>query len=152
MSRKYRQHGYQDSGPKETQPERRPPQSDGLSTEERLQRKSLRHATAREANEVIRCHQCGRHVQNSGAITRDTRCPDCSAELHCCRTCRHFDSAARWQCRAEITQAVGDKGKGNDCPQYMARLVLDATGRRSDSTAARDPSGPKAQFESLFKR
>jgi len=152
VSPKYRQPGYQDSDRDKSKRDGRPPPArDNLTREERIQRRSLRHATAQEANEVIRCHHCGRSVQNFGTIGPESTCTHCNARLHCCRTCRQFDSAARWQCRAEITQAIGDKNKANDCGLYAPRIVLDATGRRSGNAAT--PSGdPKEQFESLFKR
>lgn len=150
MSRKYRQPGYQDSDREDQRaPPRRPPDNN-LTPEERIHRRSLRHATAREANEVIRCHQCGRNIQDFGTITSETACPHCNVPLHCCRACRFFDVSARWQCRAEISEAIGDKGKGNSCPRYEPRIVLDTTGRRSDPRQG--PCDPKEQFESLFKR
>jgi len=161
MSRKYRQPGYQDSDREEPATERRPaPAPQELTREERIQRRSLRHATAREANEVIRCHRCGRNIQSSGAIVKDTTCPHCAAQLHCCRTCRNFDSSARWQCRAAITQPVPDKSAANDCALYAPRVVLDTTGRRSSGGPSPGPgpsSAPagnsaKEQFDSLFKR
>ena len=155
MSRKYRHQGYQDSGGngdrQRDRPRDRPAAPrNNLTTEERIQRKSLRHAIDREANEVIRCHACGRGVQGYDVIKPDTTCPHCNTSLHCCRICRQFDSSARWQCRAEITAAVGDKNKANECALYSPRLVLDSTGRRSN--VSRGPSGPREQFENLFKR
>ena len=99
---------------------------------------------------MIRCHQCGRNVDNFGTIGHETTCPHCNAPLHCCRTCRQFDVSARWQCRAPIAEAVSDKGTANSCAHYAPRVVLDTTGRRSDSRQG--PGGPKEQFESLFKR
>jgi acetyl-CoA carboxylase beta subunit len=150
MSRKYRQQGYQDGDRKNDAPRDRPPPRNNLTTEERIQRKSMRHAIDREANEVIRCHACGRTAQHLDVIKPDTICPSCSTALHCCRVCRHFDSGARWQCKAEISAAVGDKIKANDCTLYAPRLVLDSTGRRSN--VARGAGGPREQFENLFKR
>jgi hypothetical protein len=150
MSRKYRHQGYQDSDRDDRQRERKPPPRQQLSAEERIQKKSLRHATAREANEVIRCHECGRNVHNFGEITVEAACPHCNAPLHCCRTCRGFDVAARWQCRATIEEPVGDKAKANRCGHYEPRLVLDTTGRRSDTPQG--SGGPRSAFENLFKR
>jgi hypothetical protein len=154
MSRKYRHNGYQDSDRDESRERSGPPQRrDDLTPEERIQRRSLRHATAQEANEVIRCHHCGCNIQNFGTIVEDSSCPHCRALLHCCRTCRSFDSASRWQCRAEIDTAISDKSKANDCVQYGPRVVLDTTGRRSSPAVNGNGSGsPKDQFESLFKR
>jgi len=152
MSRKYRHNGYMDSDRRDDRdPERRkpPPRTKPLTPEDRAQLRGVRHATQREANEVVRCPTCGANVQAVGAIAQETHCPQCSQPLHCCRACRHFDSAARWECRADIKERVGDKLKLNTCDLYSARLVLDATGKRVNAPS---PDDPKARFDSLFKR
>lgn len=151
MSRKYRQQGYQDSDREESRRRDKAPPRKELTKEERIQRRSMRHAIDRDANEVLRCPNCGRSVHDVGAVTSETTCPHCNVPLHCCRTCAHFDSQARWQCRAEIEAAVGDKNKANQCAQYRPLLVLDVTGRRTNSGSAKS-SDPRAQFDSLFKR
>ena len=149
---KYRQHGYQDSDRRDESERRRPPQRQQLTNEEKIQRRSMRKATNREANEVVRCHVCGRAVEDAGTIEMRSTCPHCNAPMHCCRTCTHFDTSARWQCRAEIEQAVGDKSKANTCALYRPRLVLDFTGRRGGPPSQGRSNDPRSQFESLFKR
>jgi hypothetical protein len=151
LSRKYRQPGYQDSsrdddrgGGRSDAPRRE------LSREERIQKKSMRHAIDREANEVVRCPNCGRN--GDSAIGADTRCNHCAAPLRCCRTCKQFDTGARFQCRAPIESALGDKNKANSCTHYTPRLVLDVTGRRSPKGRNGGGTDPRSQFESLFKR
>ena len=151
MSRKYRHQGYQNGGSQERESQGSPTPRPELTPEERIQRRSLRHAIDREAKEVIRCHACGRGIQDLDVIRFDTNCPFCRSPLHCCRTCSQFDSAARWQCRGEITEAVGDKNQANRCAQHSPRLVLDSTGRRSPTTS-HGSGGPREQFENLFKR
>ncbi len=157
MSRKYRQQGYQDSDrdrDRERGPRVRPPAParSTLTPEERAQRRGLRHALDREANEVVRCHVCGRSIEDFGVIAADSVCPHCNAELHCCRACQHFDSGARWQCKAEIEQPVADKAKRNTCGKFAPRMVLDATGRRAPRRGTGRSNDPKAAFENLFKR
>lgn len=149
MSMKYRQRGYRDSE-RDDRDRHKPPPAKPLTPEERAQQRALKHAVAREANEVIRCPNCGRNVQALGAITAETRCPHCAAALHCCRSCRHFDTSARWECRQQIPERVADKGKANTCAFFEARLVLDATGKRTGGTTG--SGDPKSQFENLFKR
>jgi hypothetical protein len=149
MNRKYRHRGYRDSESEDAQRREKPPPRQTLTPEEKLQRKSMRHAIDRDAHAVVRCHKCGRNVQDFGTITGETLCPHCAAPMHCCRICRHFDSAARWQCRAEITEPVGDKTRANACSSFEPRLVLDVTGRRTTNGRSDDP---RAAFESLFKR
>lgn len=148
MSRKYRHQGYQDSDRDDDRRGRSQRPRTELTKEERIQRRSLRHAINRDAREVVRCHVCGRSV-DSAAISLDTCCPHCRAPLHCCRTCSQFDTSARWQCRAEINAPVNDKNKANQCAKYTARLVLDSTGRRTTAPSA---DNPRAQFDNLFKR
>jgi hypothetical protein len=135
---------------RDERPSRRSPPRQKLSAEERIQKRSLRHATDPAANEVIRCHQCGRSVEHFGTISQQSACPNCHAPLHCCRACRQFDVQARWQCRAEIDAPVGDKAKTNDCVHYEPRVVLDVTGRRSGTPQG--PGGPREAFDNLFKR
>jgi hypothetical protein len=150
MSRKYRHQGYMDSGRDDDRGRPAAPQRRDLTTEERIHRRGLRHAVDRDAKAIIRCHSCGRSLQNLAVIEPDTNCPHCKSPLHCCRTCREFDSGARWQCRAAIQKPVANKGEHNDCPQYAPRLVLDSTGKRSSSP---DGSGDaREQFDNLFKR
>ena len=149
MAMKYRQQGYQDSEFGDRNEKRKPHRSQQLTPEERAQRRSLRHATDREANEVIRCPTCGRNIQNIGAVTRATFCPHCRTAIHCCRACKHFDSGARWECRADISEKISEKSKDNACKEYDPRMVLDATGRRSSGSSG--GNDPKSTFDSLFK-
>ena len=149
MSQKYRHRGYRDSEREEPRERSKSAPRQQLTKEEQIQRRSLRHAIDREANAVVRCHNCGRNAPNLEVIRKDTRCPGCATPLHCCRTCSHFDTAARRQCRAEITEAVGDKNKANDCSLYAASRVLDVTGRRTRKAGA---DSAKTQFDNLFKR
>ena len=149
MSQKYRHHGYRDTEREEDRGRSRRPPQNNLTTEEKIQRRSLRKATDRTAHEVVRCHDCGRNVQDFGTIDTSTTCPHCNSPLHCCRACTHFDSSARWQCRADIKEAVSDKGKANDCAQYRPRLVLDVTGRRTSPQRTDDA---RTAFDNLFKR
>ncbi len=151
MSRKYRMPGYQDSGRKDDRGgDRSEAPRRELTREERIQKNSLRHAIDREANEVVRCPNCGRN--GDGAIGADSRCNHCAAPLRCCRTCKQFDTSARFQCRAPIETALGDKNKANSCTHYAPSLVLDVTGRRSPKGRNGGGSDPRSQFESLFKR
>ena len=159
---KYRHRGYRDSDYKDERSrpnsgQSAPPPKRDIPDEQRFQIRSMRHAMDREAHEVLRCHSCGRSVSDIGTIGPASTCPHCPAALHCCRNCRHFDSAARWQCKAEIAAQVPDKVGANDCDKFEPRLVLDATGRRNVRSTVSEGAGsassdPRSQFENLFKR
>jgi len=152
MNRKYRHSGYQDSDRDDDRPSRRSPPRTDLTQEEKIQRKSLRHAIDRDAREVVRCHSCGLNVPGMTAITHEATCPHCSVPLHCCRGCLEFDTAARWQCRAKIRGPVGDKNQPNECSEFRPRFVLDSTGRRSTRGGRNGSNDPRSQFENLFRR
>ena len=72
MERKYGHKGYQESSREDRDRSQRPAQKP-LSPEERAQQRSLRHAVAREASEVLRCPNCGRDVPASGAVATEIR-------------------------------------------------------------------------------
>jgi hypothetical protein len=157
MAQKYRQRGYREDERRDERDrdrddrDRRGPAPRAISPEQKAQIRSLRKATDREANEVVRCPNCGRNVENTGLFGKDTRCPNCSSDLRCCRTCTHFDAGARWECRAPVEVRVTDKSSANECPRFEPRLVLDATGRRSAPRGG-GPVDPRSAFENLFKR
>jgi hypothetical protein len=139
---KYRHRGYRDSDYKKdekkapSQP--RPPQE-----------RALRHMMERSAKLVLRCHQCSEVVQSLEDLAAGSTCAGCSAALHACRNCKHFDTGARWECNAPIKKAVRGKTDANDCELFEANTVLDATGRRSASTPTSDA---RAAFDDLFKK
>lgn len=141
---KYKHRGYRDSEFKDRKKTKEPPRP--RTPEER----QLRHMMERSANLVMRCHQCSTAAAGVEGIVAESTCASCGAPLHCCRNCAHFDTGARWECRAEITEPVLDKTAGNRCPLFQANTVLDATGRRTGSNGAAPDA--RAAFDNLFKK
>jgi hypothetical protein len=142
---KYKQKGYRDSERKDHQKKEpagpRPP----VTPEQR----QLRHMMERSANLVLRCHQCSAVAGAGDSLANDATCTGCGAALHCCRNCANFDTGARWECRAPITEPVQGKTAPNSCALFSANTVLDATGRRSGTNT---PSDARAAFDNLFKK
>ena len=139
---KYKQKGYRES---EHRDERKKEPPKPRTPEER----QLRHMMERSANLVLRCHQCSSVAGTGEGLLANATCAGCSAALHCCRNCASFDTSARWECRAPITEPVLDKTAANGCSLFKANTVLDATGRRSGGSA---PSDARAAFDNLFKK
>ncbi len=143
---KYRQRGYRDdeydrdrkkSGPREPK----------IDLGNREQVRSLRHAVDRNVTLVVRCSRCGNQVPAELlSVNKETVCTKCQAPLRSCRHCKNFDPGARWECRAPIEARIGDKGAANDCALYKPAQVLDATGKRADTT-----QDARAAFHNLFK-
>src|SRR5215475_7377952 len=136
---KYKQKGYRDSEQRDQRRKDSPKPRTPTSPEER----QLRHMMDRSANLVLRCHQCSAAAGSGEGLGTLAACGSCGAALHCCRNCAHFDTSARWECNATITQPVLDKTAANECGLFKANTVLDATGRRTGGAA---PSDARAAF------
>ena len=147
---KYRQPGYNDKEYKEEREKRRQENSGPRPPREP-------RGMAREAQLVRRCFQCGHQEPASQPVAPDTFCPSCRAPAHCCRTCVHFDSGARFECREAIPARVFSKTNSNQCTFYRPTTVLDATGRRIATSPPVPPgttpvSPGRAAFDALFKK
>jgi hypothetical protein len=98
----------------------------------------------RNREEVFRCTACGE--RNDPEVTAAAVCRKCGVALHACSQCRHFDGAARWQCRAEIPAPIAAKSKTNACASYEPAVSLDLTGAK----AAETPDQARSAFDKLF--
>jgi hypothetical protein len=147
---KYRQPGYRDSEFKDEREKRRD-NNDGPRPPRGPR------GMEREARLVLRCFQCGHQEAAVEAVATGARCPTCTAAVHCCRNCVHFDSGARFECREPIPAKVMSKIIANECASFRPSTVLDATGRRI-AAGPPPPSGEpsmspgRAAFEALFKK
>jgi len=146
---KYRQPGYRDSEFKDER-EKKHRDNDGPRPPRGPR------GMEREARLVRRCFQCG-HQETTDVVDTTARCPTCTAAVHCCRNCVHFDPGARFECREPIPAKVMSKIVANECVSFRPSTVLDATGRRI-AAGPPPPTGEpamspgRAAFEALFKK
>jgi len=104
-------------------------------------------------------------------LARHEECPHCRAQLHVCRMCVFFDTAAPQQCREPVADAVSDKQRANFCGYFQinphafagppdqavaSRRRLDALfGDESPAAASETRTAEDAtreQLEQLFKK
>jgi len=135
--RKYRQRGYQDSGPRDS----RGPSSD---RPDRLVGAPKGRGAERNRDEVFRCKSCGEKAAPD--FPADATCRKCGVSLHACVQCRHFDTASPNQCRKPIPTAFVSKTKGNNCDLFEPLVVLDLKGK----TALETPDQARSAFDKLF--
>jgi hypothetical protein len=146
--RKYRQRGYQDGDQRPSRP------TQGFTPEG----KRLPVITAYK--ETVRCAECGQDLSTAFDIQLESKCPKCSADLHTCRNCRHFDTGSRFECSRPITKRVGRKSGANACTFFTARMiVVKELGQASAAPTGATPapsSRPideaRAALERLFKK
>lgn len=123
-------------------------------------------------SETYTCWRCGQALQDLLLpLARHEECPHCRAQLHVCRMCRFFDSAAPQQCREPVADLVSDKQRANFCgyfeinPQAFAvspdqaaasRRELDALFGDESSAATPDAHGAgdeaREQLDELFRK
>jgi hypothetical protein len=154
--RKYRQHGYQDSDRESYRSER--PRQPGPKLPIDITGPKL----PRLVQNVVasRCFSCA--VTLPADIDFKGTCPKCSAALHCCKQCVHFDSSARFQCVKPISERIPAKDQANQCELFTARVTVarDAlpsapvvkNGDHTVVPAPRSANDARAAFDSLFKK
>ena len=68
----------------------------------------------------IACFRCGTSLAAlSLPLSRQDACPNCSAHLHVCRMCLHYDTAVPGQCREDDAEEVFEKEKLNFCEWFV---------------------------------
>jgi phage FluMu protein Com len=148
--RRYKQRGYQEGDQRPSRP------TQGLSPEGR------RIPVITAYKETVRCAECGLDLSTAFQIEMESRCPKCSADLHTCRNCRHFDTASRFECSQQIKQRIGKKSAANRCTLFTARTIVvkelgQASALPNAATAPRASSSrpvdeARAALERLFKK
>ena len=138
--RKYRQHGYFDSGsnssngngsngtprPKPSGP--RPPID---ITGPRLPRLV-------QAVTASRCYNCSTTLLPDTA-SFDVKCPKCGTALHCCKQCSHFEPSTRFQCNKPIPVRIPLKDQANVCTLFSPRVTV-----AREASSAQMPGGGRA--------
>src|SRR6266545_6433081 len=138
--RKYRQRGYQDSGP------RGPRGPRGETGAPKLPKPPRERAPGRvlqdergpktpnlmAAHEVFRCSRCG-NLLSTPVGSLDT-CAKCGVALHSCIQCVSFDTSARWECteNTKLDARVAPKDERNTCEFFSPRTTVE----RQTSTPA----------------
>ena len=140
--RKYRQHGYQDSGagPKRERETEKP------AAAKRENTFGPRPINMPGTRTVSRCAECGALLQNLTAPVG--QCPKCGFDLHACKQCEHFDPSSRFECNQPIPARISPKDKRNDCSLYSIRVMIE---KETSSKGSQRPNDARAAFDNLFK-
>ena len=98
---------------------------------------------------ALLCHECGAAVKlpPGTKIARTEACPDCDADLHCCRNCRFFDPGRHNQCAETQAEWVQEKARANFCDYFEPRTGIGLVPR-----AAAGAADARTKFDSLFKK
>jgi hypothetical protein len=159
LDRKYRQHGYQDSGKPEKR--ERPPKEQQHPRPPRQEQIGPR--TPRMVGTVLhaRCAGCG-NVLPPG-FNPNGACPRCSYEIHCCKQCVNFDTGAQFECTQPIPEPIMKKDAKNKCTFFELRMTVEkdtapvapaptSAAQKEYSSSAARPGSARQAFENLFKK
>lgn len=87
----------------------------------------------------IACYRCGASLSAlSLPLSRRDQCPSCSADLHVCLMCVHFDRAAPRQCREDGAEDVKEKERANFCDWFKPSEAAFDPNRKSEADAAKE--------------
>jgi hypothetical protein len=163
--RKYRQHGYMDSGRDpsangEQRREERPrPQGPRLP----LDVTGPRLPRLVQAVTAARCFSCSTMLPTD--VNFQGNCPKCGTALHCCKQCAHFEPSTRFQCLKPIPVRIASKDQANECQLFKPRVTVARdsahNGPAHPPAAAPTPANipvprsandARAAFDNLFRK
>jgi hypothetical protein len=136
--RKYRQQGYQDSGPeKQKSAPERPARKDTFGP---------RPLQMPGTHTVSRCAQCG----NVLTLLSEPlgQCPKCGFELHSCKQCANFDPSSRFECMKPITERIPKKDARNECKFFSISVRVE---KQTSTGGSGRPDDARRAFDNLFK-
>ena len=151
--RKYGQHGYQDKDKKEKGKER-----ERAPAAPRPRQEQFGPRTPRMVGSVTRarCASCGNALLPG--FDPAGKCPRCGFDLHCCKQCVHFDTAARFECTQPVPERIAGKNAKNDCTFFEFRTTVEkdtspsGTSHPAPSAPAPVPNRARKAFDDLFKK
>lgn len=93
----------------------------------------------------LACYRCGESLAAlSLPLSRRDQCPQCTADLHVCKMCVHFDAHVPQQCREDGAEDVKEKERPNFCDWFKPSAKAFDPDRKSKEDAA------QSALDSLF--
>jgi hypothetical protein len=133
MDRKYGQRGYMDNGGQDRGRERdsERPREKPKGKPKGALRDVPRNVKMPGFQELLRCSLCGAIVPPPVEIGYESQCPKCRADLHACKNCRHFDTAAQFECTQHLRERITKKDVRNRCELFVAKTSIERETRDS---------------------
>jgi len=90
------------------------------------------------------CHKCKKVIADGFFVGRQSQCPSCEADLHCCFNCSFYDVSAYNDYREPQAERVLDKTRSNFCDFFRFKQTANYSGAAD--------LGTKDKLEDLFKK
>jgi hypothetical protein len=89
------------------------------------------------------CHKCKTEVAEDFFIGRQTQCPFCGTDLHCCLNCSFYDTGSYNDCLEVQAERALEKSRSNFCDFFKFKQT-------ANSSVTAD-LGTRSKLEGLFK-
>ena len=90
------------------------------------------------------CWKCGTEIKIE-MVSRSTECPECKADLHCCKECKFYSPGSHYDCKETVDEIITDKEKSNFCDFFHVNGKLTVGLKNNDKAAA-----ARDAFNALF--
>lgn len=93
----------------------------------------------------INCYKCNTKtgLELHQSISRNEECPQCSADLRCCKMCEFYDPKAYNECKEPTADRILEKEKANFCDHFRLGSIDSSSNVQDDIMA---------QANALFKK
>lgn len=91
------------------------------------------------------CWKCGKILPSSESVFRDSTCPECGADLHCCRGCKFYSPGNHYDCHETVEEEVMEKTRANFCEHFSQRENSASNGLDSEKK-----NSARSAFDALF--
>jgi hypothetical protein len=94
---------------------------------------------------AVKCYKCqtDTKLELNQSISRNEECPQCAADLRCCKMCNFYDPKAYNECKEPTADRILEKEKANFCDFFK----LGSPGSNNNMKA-----DIMAQADALFKK
>lgn len=96
------------------------------------------------------CWKCGEEIDLSKGVYRNSTCPVCGADLHCCRGCKFYSLGNHFDCRESIEDLVKEKERANFCEHFMAGKNSSSASKTDSEKNANKKQAARSAFDALF--
>ena len=90
------------------------------------------------------CHKCKKEIADDFFVGRQSQCPSCGIDSHCCLNCSFYDTSTYNDCREPQAERMLDKPRANFCDFFRFKQIRKSSGATDIKT--------KDKLESLFKK
>jgi predicted RNA-binding Zn-ribbon protein involved in translation (DUF1610 family) len=93
------------------------------------------------------CWKCGKITIIDRIVSFSEVCPNCGADIHCCKNCMFYEKGSHYDCHETIDELVKDKERANFCDYFKLQTNIDTD---NSGKFFKKTEEAKKTFNSLF--